>query len=72
MAGMKKFLALVEFIIGGILCCVVVGDIPMVIRAFASGNVAYALGAGLGAFLLGYLGIWLIRHGRKTWDSSLG
>jgi hypothetical protein len=72
MAGMKKFMAVLEFIVGGLLCLGAVSDIPRVIKGFASGNIAYALGSILGTFILGYLGYWLIKHGRKTWDSSLG
>ncbi len=65
---MKKPLAVIEFVFGGLLLF----DIPTIIRALAGGNVAYALGAVLGAIIFGCLGVWLIRHGRKTWNSPVG
>ncbi len=69
---MKKLLAVIEFVFGGLLLIVAVFDIPTIIRALAGGNVAYALGAVLGAIIFGCLGVWLIRHGRKTWNSPVG
>ena len=66
---MKKLLAVVEFVIGGILGLVVLVDIPRLIAAFASGNIAYSLGMVLGAFLFGYFAYWLIGNGRKNWNS---
>jgi len=69
---MKRVLAVLELILGGFLCLGAVSDIPRVIGAFASRNIAYALGSILGAFILGYLGYWLIRNSRKMWDSYVG
>jgi len=66
---MKKFLPVLEFIIGGFLCLAVLSDIPKVIGAFASRNVAYALGSLVGTFVLGYLAYWLIKHGGKNWKA---
>jgi len=45
---MKKVLAIVEFIIGGLLSAAAILDIPTIIRTFATGSIAYAARSGSG------------------------